>query len=885
MRDRWLIWSLALVLLFAAGLALFQIGAPSLWFDEGWSAYAASQPSLVAAANADATNPPLYYMILHVAARLWGASEFGLRVVSLFAGLLGVAVAARWMRDRQGPVAALLTAIMLAFLPLVWWAMREARMYTLLMLLALLAVWALDRLRTRPSTWAWAVVILAELAALYTHNTGPVLALWLNALVVLAWLTGGRPLRPRALRWLGSQVLVGALWLPYFVTRFAALPAANSGLTQTVELTPASLFALWQGFWQTPWERVLFGSEAVWPFAAMLALFAVVVVWRWRSAWWPLAAALILIMGVLAGLLALGNEAHSRYLVVAAPFVAATYAAAVARFRRPVVRGLWLLPPLALFAANFAYNVAPDAPFQHDDARALVQHYADTLGPGDSVLAWSYADRYELAYYWDRLGVSARRVTLPEGAGLDVVQPLLPASGTAALNVWYTQRADYRGMLDCLIADGSAAPPEITTVHGMSSRLYRNIAPRAPDLQPAAVPFTTASTPLAELTAHGALVERPADRALCLPLALRLLAETPGDLKAALLVLNPLGDEIARADAVFATDDQRTTTALGAGDTVEAWPLLRLPVGTPPGDYPVYLRLYDEAHEPSGYVPQSDDVRGRDVLLGVWRVAGAAEWAPDAVSGIPALEPIPVSDELALVGSDGVTAGELPMVRNGDRAELTLLWSGTGALPDLELADADGRWSVPLPAPDGPHDRLTRDWRTAIIPADAESGITEARLPDGTVVGRWQLSALPLTTALPPAETMLEVVFPGIGALAGFSGPGDLSLSNAPQVTLVWQAGDTPIPTSYTVFVQVLDAQGRVIAQSDSAPASGARPTTGWRPDEAIEDAHVLEWNDLASPGPAEIIAGLYDPLTGLRAPLADGRDAALLTNSLTVRP
>ncbi|MGL4648022.1 MAG: glycosyltransferase family 39 protein, partial [Caldilineaceae bacterium] len=303
---------MALVLLVAFGAALFRIGAPSVWFDEGWSAYAAGQPSLIAAANADATNPPLYYMILHIAARLWGDSEFGLRAVSLLAGLLAIAVAARWMRESQGPVAALLTAITLAFLPLVWWAMREARMYTLLMLLALLAVWALDRLRRRPARWPWVVLIVAELAALYTHNTGPVVALWLNALVVLAWLVGGRPLRPRPAPWLVSQLAVGLLWLPYFLTRFAALPAANSGLTQTVELTPAGLFALWQGFWQTPWERVLFGGEPIWPFVAMLAVFVVAVVWRWRRAWWPLAATLILIAGVLAGLIALGNEAHSR---------------------------------------------------------------------------------------------------------------------------------------------------------------------------------------------------------------------------------------------------------------------------------------------------------------------------------------------------------------------------------------------------------------------------------------------------------------------------------------------------------------------------------------------------------------------------------------------
>ena len=190
MRARPYFWLLTLILLLAAAAALWGIGSQSLWFDEGWSAYGAAQPDLASAAASDATNPPLYYLLLHVTARLWGDSELGLRVVSLFAGLIGMAVGARWMREQRGPTAALLGVAVMALLPLLWWAMREARMYTLLMLLALLAIYALDRLRRRPSRWAWALLVGAELAALYAHNTGPVIVLWLNALALLAWFGG-----------------------------------------------------------------------------------------------------------------------------------------------------------------------------------------------------------------------------------------------------------------------------------------------------------------------------------------------------------------------------------------------------------------------------------------------------------------------------------------------------------------------------------------------------------------------------------------------------------------------------------------------------------------------------------------------------------------------
>src|SRR5690606_4832190 len=114
-----------------------------------------------------------------------------------------------------------------------------------------------------------------------------------------------------------------------------------------------------------------------------------------------------------------------------------------------------------VFAALLAVNIAlaQNPAYQHDDARALARHYASTLTAADTVLAWSYADRYDLWYYWERLGVAARRVTLPEGADLAAVAPLLPAAGAVELNVWYTQRADYRGMLGCVLGAASAAAP------------------------------------------------------------------------------------------------------------------------------------------------------------------------------------------------------------------------------------------------------------------------------------------------------------------------------------------------------------------------------------------------------------------------------------------
>ncbi len=96
-------YSLLLILLLAAGTRLYYIRPQSIWFDEGWSAFAAVQPTLQAAVEADPTNPPLYYLLLNLSARGLGDSAFSLRVVSLLLGLLTIPLAYRLARQSFGP--------------------------------------------------------------------------------------------------------------------------------------------------------------------------------------------------------------------------------------------------------------------------------------------------------------------------------------------------------------------------------------------------------------------------------------------------------------------------------------------------------------------------------------------------------------------------------------------------------------------------------------------------------------------------------------------------------------------------------------------------------------------------------------------------------------
>ena len=79
--------ALLAIILLAVGLRLYRLDHQSLWNDEGTSV-ALAQRDLVTITKSAALDihPPLYYYALHVWLRLFGASEFAVRSLSVVAG-------------------------------------------------------------------------------------------------------------------------------------------------------------------------------------------------------------------------------------------------------------------------------------------------------------------------------------------------------------------------------------------------------------------------------------------------------------------------------------------------------------------------------------------------------------------------------------------------------------------------------------------------------------------------------------------------------------------------------------------------------------------------------------------------------------------------------
>jgi mannosyltransferase len=77
-------------------------------------------------------------------------------------------------------------------------------------------------------------------------------------------------------------------------------------------------------------------------------------------------------------------------------------------------------------------------------------------------------------------------------------------------------------------------------------------------------------------------------------------------------------------------------------------------------------------------------------------------------------------------------------------------------------------------------------------------------------------------------------------------------------VTFTWTTTQ-PLTARYKVFVQLLDGQGRLVAQHDGEPGNNLAITTTWQPAQPVADAHGLIMPLDLPAGDYRLIAGLYD--------------------------
>ena len=100
----------------------------------------------------------------------------------------------------------------------------------------------------------------------------------------------------------------------------------------------------------------------------------------------------------------------------------------------------------------------------------------------------------------------------------------------------------------------------------------------------------------------------------------------------------------------------------------------------------------------------------------------------------------------------------------------------------------------------------------------------------------------------------------GLDALPVY--PGDIA-----RVLLRWST-EMSAEKNYKVTLQLLNANNQIVAQVDSEPVGGQRPTSTWQPFESIDDPYGLPVLLATPPGDYSLILAVYDPTSGVRLPV-----------------
>jgi mannosyltransferase len=88
-------------------------------------------------------------------------------------------------------------------------------------------------------------------------------------------------------------------------------------------------------------------------------------------------------------------------------------------------------------------------------------------------------------------------------------------------------------------------------------------------------------------------------------------------------------------------------------------------------------------------------------------------------------------------------------------------------------------------------------------------------------------------------------------------------------LTLHWRVEQMP-NARYKIFVHLLDASGRVVAQRDGEPLADLRPTTTWRAGETLADNYGVFIEPDAPPGDYRVEIGVYRADDGARVPVGE---------------
>jgi len=231
---------------------------------------------------------------------------------------------------------------------------------------------------------------------------------------------------------------------------------------------------------------------------------------------------------------------------------------------------------------------------------------------------------------------------------------------------------------------------------------------------------------------------------------------------------------------------------------------------------------------------------------------------------------------LHLFGREGERVGQLD-IYPGVGSYPTALWKVGDIICDDYEVPTSSEATAPVAArvEVGLYDRESMERLPAVDAAGHSVG--------QVIVGRVKI--------VPPQWPQYEIEHPldfQLGerfALRGYHlTPSEVRPGEELHLTLYWQAledGDR----DYTVFVHLLDQEGRMLDQADAQPLGGDYPTSFWGRGELIQDSYLLSLPPQTPPGAYKIEVGMYLLATGERLPVKDAEGVRVPGDRIPLGP
>lgn len=213
-------------------LRLINIDVESYWFDEIYSVTLAKIPLFeIPFLTSKDFHPPFYYMALNIWMSIFGSTETASRSLSALFSVLTIPVIYFIAKNVFNKKTALIAALIFAVSRINIFYSQEARMYTLLALLAsisyLMMIKILQSKDKKPAYWV--LYILANTAMTYTHNFAFLILLSQVLYILIFWFKSKSTKSAKPIQFIISYGVLFLLYLPWLFVFIGQMKKVGHG--------------------------------------------------------------------------------------------------------------------------------------------------------------------------------------------------------------------------------------------------------------------------------------------------------------------------------------------------------------------------------------------------------------------------------------------------------------------------------------------------------------------------------------------------------------------------------------------------------------------------------------------------------------------------------